>query len=65
MPLEPEELLIDPEDSALAEGLFETLKKDGLFASGVRLLSEWMVGRPGRPYRALLPACMETPPPGE
>lgn len=64
-PLEPEELHIDPEDSALAEGLFETLKKDGLFASGVRLLSEWMVGRPERPYRALLPACMETPPPGE
>lgn len=58
--LEPGALLIDPEDSVLEEGLFETLKKDGLFASGVRRLSEWLVGRAERRHAAMLPAATES-----
>ncbi|NTX02975.1 phospholipase D-like domain-containing protein [Myxococcus sp. CA040A] len=57
--LEPEELVIDPEDSVLDESLFEALRgaEDGLFASGVRLLSRWLVGAAEeRPHRAILPA---------
>ncbi len=64
-PLEPEELIIDPEDSVLQEGLFETLKKEGLFSSSIRLLNELLVGRPRRPYRAMLPASAESAPPSE
>ncbi|MCE9670792.1 phospholipase D-like domain-containing protein [Myxococcus stipitatus] len=57
--LEPEELIIDPEDSVLDESLFEALRsgEDGLFASGIRLLSRWLVGAAEeRPHRAILPA---------
>ncbi|MCP3139638.1 phospholipase D-like domain-containing protein [Pyxidicoccus xibeiensis] len=57
--LEPEDLIIDPEDSVLDESLFEALHRaeDGLFASGVRLLSRWLVGAgTERPHRAILPA---------
>lgn len=61
-PLEPEELIIDPEDSVLDESLFEALHRaeDGLFASGIRLLSRWLVGSgTERPHRAILPASLE------
>ncbi|WP_415835658.1 phospholipase D-like domain-containing protein [Corallococcus soli] len=58
-PLEPEDFLIDPEESVLDESLFEALHKgdDGLFASGVRLLSRWLVGPScdAPPHRAILP----------
>ncbi|MBZ4411881.1 phospholipase D-like domain-containing protein [Myxococcus sp. MISCRS1] len=57
--LEPEDLVIDPEDSVLDESLFEALRggEDGLFASGIRLLSRWLVGAAEeRPHRAILPA---------
>jgi hypothetical protein len=49
-PLEPEDLLIDPEDSVLDEKLFETLKKDkdGYFANAVSLLTDIFVGRVAR-----------------
>jgi phosphatidylserine/phosphatidylglycerophosphate/cardiolipin synthase-like enzyme len=60
--LEPEELIIDPEDSVLDESLFEALHRaeDGLFASGIRLLSRWLVGTgTERPHRAILPANFE------
>jgi phosphatidylserine/phosphatidylglycerophosphate/cardiolipin synthase-like enzyme len=60
--LEPEELIIDPEDSVLDESLFEALHRaeDGLFASGIRLLSRWLVGASTeRPHRAILPATTE------
>ena len=61
-PLEPEELIIDPEDSVLDESLFEALHRaeDGLFASGIRLLSRWLVGSgTERRHRAILPASLE------
>ncbi|NPC75843.1 phospholipase [Corallococcus exiguus] len=63
-PLEPEEFLIDPEESVLDESLFEALHKgdDGLFASGVRLLSRWLVGKScetARRHSAILP-CVPT-----
>ena len=61
-PLEPEELIIDPEDSVLDESLFEALHRaeDGLFASGIRLLSRWLVGTgTERRHRAILPATTE------
>lgn len=57
-PLEPEEFIIDPEDSVLDESLFEALHRaeDGLFASSIRLLSRWLVGTSvERPHRAILP----------
>jgi hypothetical protein len=54
-PLEPEEFSIDPEDSVLSEGLFESMKKDGLFASSIRRLHQLLVGEPRRPLRAALP----------
>ena len=60
--LEPEELIIDPEESVLDESLFEALHRaeDGLFASGVRLLSRWLVGTgPERPHRAILPCVQD------
>lgn len=46
-PLEPEDLLIDPEDSVLDEGLFESLKKDrdGFFANAVGVLTNIFVGK--------------------
>ncbi|MDY7227775.1 phospholipase D-like domain-containing protein [Hyalangium rubrum] len=60
-PLEPEEFIIDPEDSVLDESLFESLKQQqGLVASSVRLLSRWILGRPERCHPASLPA--EAPP---
>ncbi|WP_141588049.1 phospholipase D-like domain-containing protein [Myxococcus sp. AB056] len=60
--LEPEELIIDPEQSVLDESLFEALHRaeDGLFASGVRLLSRWLVGTgTERPHRAILPCAQD------
>jgi phosphatidylserine/phosphatidylglycerophosphate/cardiolipin synthase-like enzyme len=60
--LEPEEFIIDPENSVLDESLFEALHRaeDGLFASGIRLLSRWLVGTPSeRKHRAILPAGAE------
>ncbi|WP_338863320.1 phospholipase D-like domain-containing protein [Myxococcus stipitatus] len=57
--LEPEDLSIDPEDSVLDESLFEALRgaEDGLFASGIRLLSRFWVGTAEeRPHQAILPA---------
>nr|WP_211193958.1 phospholipase D-like domain-containing protein [Pyxidicoccus fallax] len=60
--LEPEELIIDPEDSVLDESLFEALHRaeDGLFASGIRLLSRWLVGTSTeRPHRAICPVTEE------
>ena len=60
--LEPEELIIDPEESVLDESLFEALYRaeDGLFASGVRLLSRWLVGTgTERPHRAILPCTQD------
>jgi hypothetical protein len=56
-PLEPEELLIDPEDSVLDETLFETLKKDkdGFFANAVGLLTDIFVGKVTREPSASLP----------
>jgi phospholipase D1/2 len=55
-PLEPEELIIDPEDSVLDESLFETLRQEqGLLATGFRLLTR-LLGRPERPHPASLPA---------
>jgi phosphatidylserine/phosphatidylglycerophosphate/cardiolipin synthase-like enzyme len=60
-PLEPEELLIDPEDSVLDEGLFETLKKDkdGFFANAVGLLTDIFVGKVAHEPPASLPASPE------
>lgn len=59
-PLVPEDLVIDPEDSVLDEQLFERFQteREGLFASGVRLLTEWLVGKvPASPaaMRPVLP----------
>ncbi|XXF77469.1 phospholipase D-like domain-containing protein [Myxococcaceae bacterium GXIMD 01537] len=62
-PLEPEELHIDPEDSVLEESLFETLKREGLFASGLRRLSEWLVGRAERAHEAIRPGAQDEDPP--
>jgi phosphatidylserine/phosphatidylglycerophosphate/cardiolipin synthase-like enzyme len=59
--LEPEELIIDPEDSLLDESLFESLRQEqGLLANGFRLLTRWFIGLPERPHPASLPA--EAPP---
>jgi phospholipase D1/2 len=60
-PLEPEELIIDPEESVLDESVFESLRQEqGLLATGFRLLTR-LLGRPERPHPASLPA--EAPPP--
>lgn len=61
-PLEPKDLIIDPEDSILDESLFESFHRDrhGLFASGMRLLTEWLVGEVnGPPPAANLPVLSE------
>jgi phospholipase D1/2 len=56
-PLEPEELVFDPEDSLLDESLFESLRQEqGLLATGFRLLTRWFIGRPERCHPASLPA---------
>jgi phospholipase D1/2 len=56
-PLEPEELIIDPEDSLLDPSFFESLRQEqGLFATGFRLLTRWFIGLPSRPHPASLPA---------
>jgi hypothetical protein len=61
-PLEPEELVFDPEDSLLDESLFESLRQEqGLLATGFRLLTRWFIGRPERCHPASLPA-EATPP---
>ena len=58
-PLEPEAFSIDPEDSVLDEGLFESLKQeDGLLASSFRLLTRFFVRRPQRAHPASLPAAV-------
>ncbi|WP_224368945.1 phospholipase D-like domain-containing protein [Hyalangium versicolor] len=60
-PLEPDELIIDPEDSVLDESLFESLRQEqGLLATGFRLVTRWL-GLPERPHPASLP--VEAPPP--
>jgi len=57
-PLEPEDLLIDPEDSVLDEGLFESLKKDkdGFLANAVGLLTDIFVGKVAHEPPASRPA---------
>jgi phospholipase D1/2 len=56
-PLEPEELIIDPEDSLLDPSFFESLRQEqGLFATGFRLLTRWFIGLPEHPHPASLPA---------
>jgi phosphatidylserine/phosphatidylglycerophosphate/cardiolipin synthase-like enzyme len=63
-PLEPDELIIDPEESVLDESLFETLRQEqGLLATGFRLLSKWLVGLPERPHPASLPVDASPPEP--
>ncbi len=58
-PLEPEAFSIDPEDSVLDEGLFESLKQeDGLLASSFRLLTRFFVRRPHRAHPASLPVAV-------
>jgi hypothetical protein len=48
-PLEPDELIIDPESSVVDEALFESLRQEqGLLAAGFRLLTRWFIGRPER-----------------
>jgi len=60
-PLEPEELIIDPEDSLLDESLFESMRQEqGLLAAGFRLITRWFIGLPEHPHPASLPA--EAPP---
>ena len=55
--LEPEELIIDPEDSLLDESFFESMRREqGLLATGFRLLTRWFIGLPERPHPASLPA---------
>jgi len=55
-PLEPEEFLIDPEDSLLDESFFESLRQEeGLLATGVRLFTRWFSSLPERPHPASLP----------
>ncbi len=56
-PLEPEELMFDPEDSLLDEGLFESLRQEqGLLVTGFRLFTRWFTSRPERCHPASLPA---------
>jgi phospholipase D1/2 len=56
-PLEPEALIIDPEDSVLDESLFESLRQDGgMFATSFRLLTRWFIGGPEHAHPASLPA---------
>jgi hypothetical protein len=60
-PLEPEELVFDPEDSLLDESLFESLKQEqGLLATGFRFFTRLFLSRPERCHPASLPA--EAPP---
>ena len=55
--LEPEELIIDPEDTLLDESFFESLRQEqGVLAAGFRLLTRWFIGLPERPHPASLPA---------
>ena len=55
-PLEPEALIIDPEDSVLDESLFESLRQDAsVFATSVRFLTRWFIGGPERAHPASLP----------
>jgi hypothetical protein len=59
--LEPDELIIDPEESLLDESLFESLRQEqGLLATGFRFLTRWFMGLPERPHPASLP--VEQPP---
>ncbi|HLL01666.1 MAG TPA: phospholipase D-like domain-containing protein [Myxococcaceae bacterium] len=59
-PLEPEAFSIDPEDSVLDEGLFESLKQDeGVLASSFRLLTRFIIRRPHRAHPASLPVQVE------
>jgi phosphatidylserine/phosphatidylglycerophosphate/cardiolipin synthase-like enzyme len=59
-PLEPETFSIDPEDSVLDEGLFESLKQNqGLLASSFRLLTRFFVSRPAHAHPASLPVPAE------
>lgn len=60
-PLEPEAFSIDPEDSVLDEGLFESLKQDqgGVLASSFRLLTRFLLRMPQRAHPASLPAPVE------
>jgi phosphatidylserine/phosphatidylglycerophosphate/cardiolipin synthase-like enzyme len=59
-PLEPEAFIIDPEDSVLDEGLFESLKQEqGFLASSFRLITRFFVRRPHRAHPASLPATVE------
>jgi phospholipase D1/2 len=56
-PLEPEAFIIDPEDSVIDEGLFESLTQEqGVLASSFRLLTRFFVSRPPRAHPASLPA---------
>jgi phosphatidylserine/phosphatidylglycerophosphate/cardiolipin synthase-like enzyme len=55
-PLEPEELLFDPEDSLLDESLFESLRQEqGLLATGFRFFTRLFLSCPERCHPASLP----------
>jgi phosphatidylserine/phosphatidylglycerophosphate/cardiolipin synthase-like enzyme len=59
-PLEPETFSIDPEESVVDEGLFESLKQNqGLLASSFRLLTRFFVSRPSHAHPASLPVTVE------
>ncbi|WP_224246880.1 phospholipase D-like domain-containing protein [Hyalangium gracile] len=54
--LEPDELIIDPEESVLDESLFESLQQEqGLLATSFRFFTRWFIGLPERPHPASLP----------
>ena len=56
-PLEPEELVFDPEDSLLDESLFESLRQEqGLLATSFRFFTRWFLSYPERCHPASLPA---------
>jgi phosphatidylserine/phosphatidylglycerophosphate/cardiolipin synthase-like enzyme len=55
-PLEPDELLFDPEDSLLDESLFESLRQEqGLLATGFRFFTRLFLNCPERCHPASLP----------
>lgn len=63
-PLEPDELIIDPEESVLDEALFESLRQEqGLLATSFRLITRWFISRPERPHPASQPAELTPPEP--
>lgn len=56
-PLEPDELLIDPEESVLDESLFDSLRQEqGLLANGFRFFTRWFVSLPEKSHPGSLPA---------